>query len=107
MRKQIMQFNSLEEEMEFWDTHDATEFEAKEVTVEEVLKELEKRPAKRRVTLSLDAELLSRLQTLAVQRHLPMSALVRELLWQGVKGGASGVKTGSRSSRLATVRESS
>ncbi len=86
MRKKIMQFKSLEEEMEFWDTHDATEFEAKEVTVEEILEELKRRPAKRRVTLSLDAELLARLQALAARRRLPTAALMRELLWQGVKG---------------------
>jgi len=42
MSKKIMRFNSLEEEMEFWDTHDATEFEAKEVTAEEILGELRK-----------------------------------------------------------------
>ena len=32
MGKKIVTFKSLDEEMEFWDTHDATEFEAKEVT---------------------------------------------------------------------------
>ncbi len=83
--KTVPQFKSLEEESEFWDSHSVTEFEAKEVTVEEILEELKRRPARRRVTLSLDAELLARLQTLAAQRHLPTAALVRELLWQGVK----------------------
>ena len=37
MKKKIPKF---EEEMEFWDTHSVTEFEAKEVTVEEILEEL-------------------------------------------------------------------
>ena len=40
MGKKIMHFKSLDEEIEFWDTHDATEFEAEEVTVEEILDEL-------------------------------------------------------------------
>jgi len=82
----IPQFKSLEQESEFWDSHSATEFEAQEVTVHEIVEELKRRPAARRMTLSLDAELFTRLQALAAQRHLPTEALVRELLWQGVDG---------------------
>jgi len=40
MEKKIPKFKSLEEEMEFWDKHSVTEFEAEEVTVEEILGEL-------------------------------------------------------------------
>ncbi|MDQ3814091.1 MAG: CopG family antitoxin [Armatimonadota bacterium] len=42
-KKAIPQFESLEEESEFWDSHSATEFEVKEVTVEEILEELKQR----------------------------------------------------------------
>ncbi len=36
-----MEFKSIDEEMEFWGTHDATEFEEKEVTVEEIIEAFE------------------------------------------------------------------
>ena len=83
-KKTVPQFKSLEEEAEFWDSHSATEFEAKEVTVQEVFQELQRRPGKRRISLSLDEELFDRLQNLAAKRRLPTATLVRELLAQEV-----------------------
>jgi aspartyl/asparaginyl-tRNA synthetase len=55
--KKIMEFKSIDEEMEFWDTHDATEFEEKEVTVEEIIDELRKNPKNTQVTIRLETEL--------------------------------------------------
>ena len=83
-KKIVPRFTSLEEEAEFWDSHSATEFDAKEVTAEEVFEELKRRPGKRRITLSLDEELFARLQALAAERHLSTATLVRELLSQEV-----------------------
>jgi len=70
MCKKIMPFKSLDEEMEVWDTHDATEFEAKEVTVEEILSEV-RRPSKNtQVTLRLETELLNQIKALGLPRGL-------------------------------------
>ena len=85
MYKKTMPFKSLDEEMEFWDTHDATEFEAKEVTVEEILSEL-RRPSKNtQVTLRLETELLNQIKALAATQGVSYSSLMRALLWRGVK----------------------
>ena len=88
MGKKIVNFKSLDEEMEFWDTHDATEFEAKEVTVEEILDELRHHSKNTQVMLSLETELLNQLKTLAARRGVSYSSLMRELLWQGVKAAS-------------------
>jgi predicted DNA binding CopG/RHH family protein len=85
MCKKIMHFKSLDEEMEFWDTHDATDFEAKEVTVEEIIDGLRRCSQNTQVTLRLEAELLNQIKTLAARRGISYSSLIRELLWQGVK----------------------
>lgn len=85
MCKKIMRFNSLEEEMEFWDTHDATDFEAKEVTVEEILGELQRHPKNTQVTLHLEDELLNQIKALAAKQGVSYSSLMREFLWRGVE----------------------
>jgi len=88
MCKKIMHFKSLDEEMEFWDTHDATEFEAKEVTVAEILSELKGHSQNTQVALRLETELLNQIKTLAANRSVSYSSLMRELLWQGVKAAS-------------------
>jgi predicted DNA binding CopG/RHH family protein len=81
----VPQFQSEEEESDFWDSHSVTDYEAKEVTVEEILKAASQLK-KERITLSLDSELVAYLKALAAKRHLPTSAVARELLLQSVKG---------------------
>jgi len=81
----VPQFKSLEEESDFWDSHSVTDFESKEVTVEDVLSEASRR-RKQRITLSLNSELVAHLKALGAKRHLPTSAVARELLAEGVKG---------------------
>lgn len=83
-KKAVPQFKSLEEESDFWDSHSVTDFESKEVTVEEILEEVSRR-RKQRITLSLDSELVARLKALGAKRHIPTSAVARELLSEGVK----------------------
>ena len=85
MQKKIMHFKSLAEEMEFWNTHDATEFEAKEVTVDELFSELAQRQEMKQVRLRLEDGLINRLKAIAVDRQMSYSALVRELLWKEVE----------------------
>jgi len=83
--KKIPQFKSLEEEMDFWNIHSVTEFEAQEVTVEEILEELKHRPVKAKVTLCLETEMQNQLKALAARRGVSYSSLIRELLWQGLE----------------------
>ncbi len=83
-----MAFKSIDEEMEFWDTHDATEFEEKEVTIEEIIDELRKNPKNTQVTIRLETELLNQLRALAARRGISFSALMRELLWKEVKSAS-------------------
>jgi predicted DNA binding CopG/RHH family protein len=89
MEKKIPHFKSLEEEMEFWDTHSVTEFEAKEVTVEEILEELKSRSVKTKVTLYLETEMQNQLKTLAANRDISYSSLIRELLWKGLEAASA------------------
>lgn len=79
-----MHFNSLEDEMEFWDTHDATDFEAKEVTAAQVISTLSQEQRMKKITLRFEIELYDRLKHLAAERNISYSALVRELLWKEV-----------------------
>ena len=88
MGKKTIHFESLDEEMEFWDTHDATEFEEKEVTEEEILDELGRHSKNTQVTLHLETELLNQLKTLAARQGISYSSLMCELLWQGVKAAS-------------------
>ena len=85
MKMKTIHFNSLEEEMEFWDTHDATEFIEKEVTVEEIIAEMAQRQIMKKVTLRLEHELIDYLKALAAKKEMSYSALVRQLLWKEVQ----------------------
>jgi len=85
MEKRIPQFKSLEEEIEFWDKHSVTEFEAEEVTVEEILEEFECHSNKTKVILSLEREMQNQLKALADKRGVSYSSLIHELLLQGLK----------------------
>ncbi len=85
MKTKIMHFKSLEDEMEFWDTHDSTEFEDKDVTVEEMIQDMAQRQKNmKKVTLRLENELIDDLKALASKRQMSYSALVRQLLWKEV-----------------------
>ncbi len=71
--RRIPEFNSVEEEAEFWDTHDTTEFEN------------EFRPVKVRfaqnlsegLTIRLDPETLSKLRQKAHEQGIGPSTLIR------------------------------
>ena len=83
--KTVPQFKSLDEESDFWDAHSVTEFEAMEVTAEDLLGHSDRRSRKQRLTLSLDRDLVARLKAVGAERHLPVSAVAGELLRQGIK----------------------
>jgi len=81
MREKVSTFNSLEEEMEFWDTHDTTDFIDEEVTVEEIIRE--NTPAS--VTINLDIKLLSEINHLANRLNIDSCVLMHNLLFEGLK----------------------
>lgn len=84
MNRKIVKFSSLEEEMEFWDTHDTSDLVAKEVTIEDMMDEYQRRSPKTRVTLRLETSLLNQIKVLAAKRGISYSALIRDFLWHAV-----------------------
>ena len=84
MNRKIVKFSSLEEEIEFWDTHDTSDLVAKEVTIEDMMDEYQRRSPKTRVTLRLETSLLNRIKVLAAKLGISYSALIRDFLWHAV-----------------------
>ncbi len=74
-------FNSLEEEQEFWDTHDTTDFIDEEVTVEDIIRE----NTQTCVMINLDMKLLSEIKELEKMLEIDRCVLVRNLLSEGLK----------------------
>lgn len=85
MNEKIMNFESLDEEIEFWDTHDATDFMGEEVTVEEIIREHQRNHQQTQVTIQLDVELLNQIKKLAIKMDINDSLLMRDLLLEGLK----------------------
>ncbi len=81
MREKILIFKSLEEEMDFWDTHDATDFMGEEVTVEDIIKEHQSQS----VMVQLDVKLMNQIKALATKLGVDYSLLMRDLLAEGLK----------------------
>jgi hypothetical protein len=77
----IPDFASLEEEAQFWDTHDTTEFEDEWEPVDlEVT-----RPLVHRLSVRFEGPLFHRLVAIAKRRGLPPSALAAELIREGIE----------------------
>ena len=78
-RSRIPRFQSIEEEAEFWDTHDLTEFEAEFELVEDVHFIVTRGGPKKGITIRLDPDTFAALAHHAEQAGVRPSALVR--LW--------------------------
>jgi vacuolar-type H+-ATPase subunit C/Vma6 len=79
--KKIPELASYEEIAEFWDTHSLADYwDRTEPTVFEIAEN-----ARRRYIVSLDAELLRRLQELARTRGISTESLVNLLLEQRIQ----------------------
>ena len=74
-------FNSLEEEMEFWDTHDTTDFIDEEVTVEDIIRE----NTQTCVMIDLDMKFLDEIKELEKKLDIDRCVLMRKLLSEGLK----------------------
>ena len=71
----IPKFANDQEESEFWDTHDFTDY-LNETTPVDVKFE-DARPRKTQISLRLDAETIARLKTLAKGRGIGYQTLIR------------------------------
>ena len=68
-------FDSAEQESEFWDTHDATDFLDQTVPTDERFEIA--RPSKNLISLRLDSATMDQLRSLAAELRLSDTALVR------------------------------
>jgi hypothetical protein len=74
----IPHFRSIEEEAEFWDTHDSTEFEDEFEDVEDDTRFIVLRPTERWIPLVLDSDAMAVLEERASQEQIGTSALIRK-----------------------------
>ena len=75
MNTKIPKFSSEQEEAEFWDTHDATDY--LDVTEEVAVTFVDARPHKNEVSIWFDGETLLRMQGVAEKRGVSHQALIR------------------------------
>ena len=81
--KEIPRFKSIEEESEFWDTHDSTEYldwSKAEKTVFPNLK-----PSTEAISLRLPSPLLARIKGLANEKDVPYQSLMKVYLSERVE----------------------
>ncbi|NKQ35101.1 MAG: hypothetical protein HF973_05730 [Chloroflexi bacterium] len=75
MVDKIPQFKTEQEEADFWDSHDSTEFmdetEAVNVTFVDV------RPAMKQISLRLDPSVIDQLKSLAVSKGIGYQTMIR------------------------------
>ena len=69
------QFATDQEESEFWDTHDSTDY--LDDTTEVDVTFVDARPRKEQISLRLDRETITRLKTLARRRGIGYQTLIR------------------------------
>jgi predicted DNA binding CopG/RHH family protein len=81
-KKPIPDFTSEQEELDYWDEHDITEFD--DGTADDLSLQLKATP-KRPVTLRLDEDLIASLKAAAKKHGMPYQTLARELLRRGVQ----------------------
>ena len=71
----IPEFASLEEEADFWDTHDSTDY--LDDTTEVDVTFVDARPRKTQISLRLDPQTITRLKTVAARRGVGYQTLIR------------------------------
>ncbi len=73
--KKISEFKTLQEEANFWDTHDSTDFldetEAVNVTF------VDARPAMKQISLRLDPSVIDQLKSLATSKGIGYQTMIR------------------------------
>jgi len=79
--REIPAFKSLEEEFEFWETHDPEDYA--DGIADDIVLAIKPRP-RVPVTLRLDERLVDDLKRIAEEENVPYQTLARALLIQGV-----------------------
>lgn len=74
-KSRIPDFKTIEEEAEFWDTHDSTEFEDEFTEVEDV--QFVMKTQKKPLTLRLEEQSLNELRKIAREKGIGPSTLAR------------------------------
>ena len=90
-KRRIPEFRTIEEEAEFWDTHDTTDYE-------DEFKPVKVRFADKlfdRVTIPVDADTLAQLDALAREEELNATALARRWVLERLKQEIRGARQGS------------
>ena len=75
MIKKIPQFKNDQEEAEFWDTHDSTDFLDDTEPVDEVF--VDNRPLKKQISLRLDEYAIQQLKVVAEGKGLGYQTMIR------------------------------
>lgn len=83
MSKRIPKFKSEEEEREFWETHDSTDYinwnEAEKITFSNL------KPSVRKISLRLPETMLEELKLLANKRDVPYQSLLKIFLAERIE----------------------
>lgn len=81
--KEIPEFQSEEEEREFWSTHDSTEYmdwsEAEEVAFPNL------KPTTRKISIRLPESMIDDLKLLANKRDVPYQSLLKIFLYERIE----------------------
>jgi predicted DNA binding CopG/RHH family protein len=99
MKKRVPQFKSEEEERDFWQSHDSTEYvdwkKAERITLANL------KPSAKTISLSLPESMLEELKLLANKRDVPYQSLVKVFLSDRIEQElqAKGHNTGSPGNR--------
>jgi predicted DNA binding CopG/RHH family protein len=73
--KRIPTFKSEQEEAEFWDTHDSTDYLGDTETVESTF--VDARPQKRSISLRIDGDTIDTLKDIAGRKGIGYQTLIR------------------------------
>jgi predicted DNA binding CopG/RHH family protein len=89
--KPIPEFKSLDEEADFWNTHDSTEYVDWSKARKTVFPNL--RPSTESISLRLPSPLLARIKGLANEKDIPYQSLMKVFLSERVEKERNTLKT--------------
>ena len=103
MKKKIPQFKDEEEERDFWQSHDSTEYvdwkKAKRMTLAKL------KPSVKTISLRLPESMLEELKLLANKRDVPYQSLVKVFLSDRIEEELTGKTGHGKASHRATRKQ--
>ena len=82
-KKKLPEFKNEDEEREFWETHDFTDYMHEFEEVKEPI--VVTRPKKRLVTFRMEEEAVERIKRLADRKGMGWQTLMRALIYEGLE----------------------